>query len=303
MGQRATTDEPHPFGQVFPMLPDSVPSLSSIFDSANNPGGRSIPWMLGSLLQLAPIILSSVLPTLGGPLRFDSVNEGRTDKGKGKARAVDSYDADQPGPEPAPVEDSAFADALREAITASRTGSRVRAPDEVGPSGSSSSTLMSNIAPSPSVSTLLPQAHPSGSDTEQAEIDRAVLMSTIEHVENDLHTLQANFAFPPQLDCHLLSNTDYHASSSTDEDTHGDIVAYLPTTPENSTVLRFVRDLRGLLRQLGRVDSKNDIEAEMMKGKLMGAINRELEDVEGRVEEAIGMWMSLQAAGADIMGR
>ena len=35
----------------------------------------------------------------------------------------------------------------------------------------------------------------------------------------------------------------------------------------------------------------------------MGAINRELEDVEGRVEEAIGMWMSLEVAGVDIMGR
>ena len=286
------------------MLPDSVPSLSSIFDSANNSGGRSIPWMLGSLLQLAPIILSSALPTSGGPLRSDPVNEGRTDKGKGKARTVDSDDTDQPGPEPAPVEDGAFADALREAITASRrAGSRLRTLDEAGPSGSSSSTIMPNIAPSPSVSTLLPQAHPSGSDSEQAEIDRAILMSSIEHVENSLHTLQANFIFPPQLDCHLPSNTDSHASSSTDEDTQGDIAAYLPTTPANSTVLRFVQDLRGLLRQLGHIDSENDMEAEMMKGKLMGAISRELEDVEGRVGEAIGMWMSLQAAGVDIMGR
>ena len=220
MGQRATTNEPHPSGQAFSMLPDSVPPLSPISDSANDSGGRSIPWMLGSLLRLAPIILSSALPTSGGLLRFDSVNEGRADKGKGKARAVDSDGTDQPCPEPAPVEDSAFADALREAIIASRTGSHVRAPDEAGPSGSSSSTLMSNIAPSPSVSTLLPQAHPSGSNSEQAEIDHAILLSTIEHIENSLRTLQVNFAFPPQLDCHLPSNTDSPASSSTDEDTH-----------------------------------------------------------------------------------
>jgi hypothetical protein len=285
------------------MFPDSVPSLSSIFDSANI-SGRSIPWMFGSLLQLTPIILSSALPTSGGLLRFDPVNEGRTDKGKGKPRAMDSDDADQTGPEPTPVEDGAFADALREAITASRrAGSRLRVPHEAGPSGSSSSTLMSNIAPSPSVSALSPQVHPSGSDSEQAEIDHAILMSTIEHVDNSLHTLQAHFIFPTQLDFHLPPNTDSRASSLTDEDTHGDIVAYLPTTPANSTVLYFVRDLRGLLRQLGHIDSKNDIEAEMMKGKLVGAISRELEDVEGRVEEAIGMWMSLQAAGVDIMGR
>ena len=80
-------------------------------------------------------------------------------------------------------------------------------------------------------------------------------------------------------------------------------MAYLPPTPANSTVLRFLQDLRELLRQLGRIDSKNDMGAEMMKGKLVGAISRELEDVEGRVEEAIGMWMSLQATGVDIMGR
>jgi hypothetical protein len=150
-----------------------------------------------------------------------------------------------------------------------------------------------------------PPPPPSGSDSEQTEIGHAILISSIEHVENSLHTLRANFVFPTRLDFHLPSNTDSRISSTspTDEGTNGFITAYLPTTSANSTVLNFVRELRGLLRQLDHVNGDNDMEVESMKEKVAGAINRVLEDVESEVEEAIGKWLSLQTTGVNLVGR
>jgi len=261
--------------------------------------------MLGSLIQLVPFILSPSLFTSNNPPRSEPEGEKKTDKGKGKARAVDSDDTDQPGPEPTPMEDEVFADTIREVMTASRrTGSRALSPDEAGPSGSFTSPLTSDIAPL-SDSTLTPRTHSSGSDLEQAEIDHAILISSIEHTENTFHTLRADFVFPTHLDCHLPLNTDSHVSSTSqkDKDTNGHIAAYLPITSANSTVLNFVRDLRGLLHQLDRVNSNNDMEAESMKQKLTGSINGVLEDVESEVEEAIGKWMSLQPTGVSLVGR
>jgi len=261
--------------------------------------------MLGSLFQLVPpTILSSAFSTSNELPRSGPENVERTDKGKGKARAVDSGDTNQHGSESEPMEDEALADAIREAITASRrTGSRVRSPDEAGPSGTFNPPLTSDIAPPPSDSTLLSRTHPSGSDSEQAEIDHAIIVSSIEHIENTLHTLRVNFVFPTRLDCHLPSNSDSHVSSTsaTDEDTNGYITAYLPTTPANSTVLNFVRELRGLLHQLDHVNSNNDTEVESMKEKVVGAINRVLEDVESEVEEAIGKWISLKTTGINLV--
>ena len=287
-----TANESHPL----PLVPGGISLLLfSIFDSANGFSGQSIPWMLGSLFQLrAPTILSSAFHTPNEPPRLDPAGEGVTDKGKGKARAVDSDNTNQPGQEPAAMEDDAVADAIRQAMAASRWACS-HVPNEAGPSGSSTSTLTSNIAlPLPS-STLLPQIHPSGSDSEQAEIDHAILMSSLEHIGNSLHTLQVNFTFPTRLDCHMPSDTDSHAPSINGEDANGCIAAYLPTTSADSTVFNFVQDLRGLLRQLDHVDIENEVGAEAMKEKVAGVINTALEGVENEVAEVIGRWMSLQA--------
>jgi hypothetical protein len=142
----------------------------------------------------------------------------------------------------------------------------------------------------------LSRTRPSDPDSEQPDIDHAIFMSSIEHIKNRLHTLRANFAFPTRLDCHLPSNTGPHISSTgpIDEDTNGYIAARLPTTSANSTVLKFARKLRGLLRQLDHIDSENDIEAESMKEKVAGTINRVAEDVESEAAEAIGKRISLQ---------
>ena len=284
------------------MVSGSFPTLlSSIF----SPGSQPIPWILGSLFQLVPTIISSTLPAPDEPPRLDPVNEGRTDKGKGKARGACSDYIDQPGSELAPTEDEVFADALREAAAASRSvGSRVRSPDGAGPSGSSTSTRTSDIVASLSSPTLPPKSHPeSGSDSEQAEIDHAIRISSIEHIENALHTLQANFTFPARLDLHLPSDTESCASNPIYGDTKRYIAAYLPITSANSTIFNFSRDLRQLVCQLDLIDSQNDMEAEAMKEKVAGAINRVLEDVESEVEEVIGKWMSLQATGVDVVGR
>ena len=255
--------------------------------------------MLGSLFQLAPAILSSALLSPNEPPRSEPVNEGRTDKGKGKARVVDS---DDPGPDPASVEEDTFADTLREVMAASkRADPPIRSPGEAGPSGSSTSTLMSNAAP-PLSSIPLPQTHPSSSGPEQAEIDHAILVSSIEHIENTLFTLRANFTFPARLDCRMPSTIDSHTPNPTDGDANGYFTTYLPTTPANLTVLNFVQGLRELSFQLERVDPKSDAEAELMKAKVAGVINRVLEEVESKVEEEIGRWMSLQVTGTGVVG-
>ena len=260
--------------------------------------------MLGPLFQLAPIIHTSIFSTSNESARLYLENEDRADKGKGKARAMDSDDTDQPGSEPAPMEDEGLADTIREAIAASRrTGSNIRSPDEAGPSGSFAPALASDIAPPPLASSS--RTHFFGSDSEQAEIEHAILISSIEHIENSLHTLQANFIFPTRLDYHLPSDVDSHVSSASpvDEDINEHIATYLLTTPANSTVLNFVRELHRLLRQLDHVNTNDDMEAESMKGKVAGVINRALGDVESEVEEAIGKWMSLQATAVDLVGR
>ena len=228
------------------------------------------------------------------------MDEGRTDKGKGKARAADSDDTHQPESEPVSIEGDAFADTLREAMTVSRrASSRVRSSNEAGPSGTSTSTLTSDTAPPPFRPALLSHVH-SDSGSEQAEINRAILISSLEHIENSLHTLRANFIFPTRLDLHQPSNTGSHASSPTGEDT--DWVAYLPITSVNGAVFDFVRDVRGLSRQLDSFDGKNDAEAVSMKEKIARAINGALEDIESEVEEAIGKWMSVQATGVGATG-
>jgi len=70
-------------------------------------------------------------------------------------------------------------------------------------------------------------------------------------------------------------------------------------TSTDSIVLNFVRELRGLLRQLDRINSINNTEAESMKGKVTGSVNKVLEDIENEVEGVIGKWVSLQPTGSE----
>ena len=197
--------------------------------------------------------------------------------------------------------DEAFVDTLREAMAASRrAGSRIRSPEEAGPSGSSSSTLASDITSTSTTSASFPHTHHFISEAERAEISHAILLSSIERVENALHDLQTNFTFPTHLDYHLPSNFSH--LNPVDEENAGSIATYLPTTSRNSIVFNFVRELRGLLRQLDHLDSKKDPEAESMKKKVVAALNEALDDVESRIEEGVGKWMSLQAVEVDVVG-
>ena len=189
-------------------------------------------------------------------------------------------------------------DTLREAMAASRrAGSRIRSPEEAGPSGSSSSTLASDIGSSSTASASFPHTH---SEAERLEIDHAILLSSIERVENALHDLQTNFTFPAHLDYHLPSN--FIPLDPANEENAGSIATYLPTTSRNSIVFNFVRELRGLLRQLDHLDSEKDPEAESMKKKVVAALNEALDGVESKVEEGVGKWMSLQAVEVDVVG-
>ena len=284
----------------------NVPLSSSIVDPGDKSANQAVPWILGSLFRLAPIIFSPALPTSNESLRADWERNERTDNGKGKARAVGSDEIDCPSQEPAPTEDEVFADMIREAIaTSRRMGSRVRSPDEAGPSGSVTPSPTTYITPPPSSSVSLSRAHPSVCDPEQAEIGRAILMSSIENIENSFHTLRTNFVFPAQLDCHLSPGAGSSTlnTSPIDGETGEYPMVYLRTTPANSVVLDFVRGLRALLRQLDRINHNNDMEAESTKQRVAGAISRMLEDVESRVEEEVGKWMSLQTTEVNLAGQ
>ena len=95
------------------------------------------------------------------------------------------------------------------------------------------------------------------------EIDHAILLSSIEQVENTLHDLQTGFRFPAHLDFHLPS--DFSPLDPVDKENVRSIATYLPTTSENSIMFNFVRELRGLLQRLDYLDSEKDAEAESMK--------------------------------------
>ena len=144
------------------------------------------------------------------------------------------------------MEDDAFTDALREAMTISRRpSSRVRSPDETGPSGSSNS-ITSDTSP-PLRPASLPHIHSSGSGSGQAKVDRVILILSLGYVENFIPLNQLYLSYSTRFS--TPSNTDPHASSLTDEDTDQHIAAYRPNASVNTTV-------RGLLRQLNRVDGK-----------------------------------------------
>ena len=173
-------------------------------------------------------------------------------------------------------------------------GSHVRSLDEAGTTGSVPCSRIGYHSP-----LELSWAHPSVCDLEQAEVDRAILMSSIESVENSFQTLRTDFVFPAQLDCHLPPSAGSCTpnTSPIDGETEGYPMAYLRTTSANSAILDFVRGLRGLLRQLDRINHNDDGGAESTKQRVAGAIGRMLEDVESRVEEEVGKWMSMQTGG------
>jgi len=76
MAQQLTFNELYPFaGRASTVGWDVISSLSSIFEPADNSGSLVIPWMFGSLSQLACILLPSDLSTSIKPPRSELEDE------------------------------------------------------------------------------------------------------------------------------------------------------------------------------------------------------------------------------------
>ena len=148
-----------------------------------------------------------------------------------------------------------------------------RSPDEAGPSGSSPS--------SPSV------AQPTVTEKEQAQIDRAISLSSIEHARNTLTKLQTEFVFPAELDHYAASNDDRDEIGSVSSVSSSDLTKLIPYSRTNKPVYKYEDDLNGLLDDLDKIDSHGDAEVRERRKEVVRAVEKALEDVERVVGEAI----------------
>ena len=195
-----------------------------------------------------------------------------SDKGKGKARASDVEEPQKPAPKPESA-DVTFADLLKHVMEFSKATRAPRSPEEAGPSGSPSS------APSP--------AKPVITEREQGQIDRAVALSSIEHVQNTFNKLQTDFVLPAELDHYTPSTDDRDETASVSSASSSDLTKLIPYTSTNKPVYKYENELNGLLQELDKIDSHGDAEVREKRKEVVKAVERALEGVEHIVGEAV----------------
>jgi len=150
-----------------------------------------------------------------------------SDKGKGKAHAVDSEDPQKPAPKPESAEE-AFADMVRHVMEMSKGTPARRSPDEAGPSRSS---------PSPS------NTQPAVTEREQAQIDRAIALSSVEHLQNTLTKLQTSFVLPSEFDRYAESTDDRDETATVSSVSPSDLTKLIPYTNTNKPVYKYENEL------------------------------------------------------------
>ena len=233
--------------------------------------------------RLIEDIISSIFPGLvfraqPQPTRpTETARAGDSDKGKGKARTVNFEEPRKPAPKPESAGDP-FADILRHAMELSRSTPTPRSPNEAGPSGSSR---------------LPPTAKPAISEREQAQIDRAIALSSVERVQDSLARLRKDFVLPAELD-HYTSSTDNHDDTvSISSVSSSDLTKLIPYTSANKLVYKYENELNGLLEELDRIDSRGDVEVREKRKEVVKAIEKTLEGVGQVVGEAVEKRLSL----------
>ena len=227
-------------------------------------------------------LLSSVFPGL--EFRTQPPPTPRTEqdqpsvsgKGKGKARAMHFEEPQEPAPTSEHV-DEAFADILRRVMEISK-GTPTRSPDEAGPSGSPRSSPHA--------------AHPTVTEREQTQIDRAIALSSIEHVQNTLTKVQTDFVLPTELDHYAASGDDRDEIGSISSVSSSDLTKLIPYTSANKPVYKYENELSGLLEGLDKIDSRGDAEVREKRKEVVKAVEKALEGVEQVVEEAVGKRLS-----------
>ena len=223
-------------------------------------------------------LLSSIFPGLESHTqprptpRTEQDQPGVSDKGKGKARAVDLEEPREPAPTSKPV-DETFGDILRRVMELSKGTRAPRSRDEAGPSGPPRS--------------FPPAAQPAVTEREQAQIDRAIALSSIEHAQNTLTKLQTGFVLPAELDHYAASTDDHDEIASVSSVSSSDLAKLIPYTGTNKPVYKYENELAGLLEELDKIDSHGDAEVREKRKEVVKAIEKALEGVEQVIGEAI----------------
>ena len=236
--------------------------------------------------RLIEDILSSIFPGFASRAQpqptpsTETAQASGPDKGKGKARAVHFEEPQKPAPKPESAGE-AFADILRHAMELSKSTPAPRSPDEAGPSGSSR---------------LPPPANPTVSEREQAQIDRAIALSSVERVQDSLAKLQTDFVLPAELDHYTPSTDDRDETASISSTSSSDLTKLIPYTMVNKPVYKYENELNGLLEELDRIDSHGDAEVREKRKEVVKAIERALEGVGHGVGEAVEKRLSLTSS-------
>lgn len=238
--------------------------------------------------ELIESVLSSIFPGLTLHTRSQSTplteqaKPSVSDKGKGKARAVDFEEPKEPAPKPESAEE-AFADIIRHIMETSKTTPTRHSPDEAGPS-----------RPSPSPST----AQPAVTEREQAQIDRAIALSSVENVQSTLTKLRADFVLPTELD-HYATSADDRDETASILSVSSNVTRLIPFTNTNKPVYKYENELNGLLEELDKIDSHGDAEVREKRKEVVKAIEKALEGVEHVVGEVVEKRLSLVSSNAD----
>ena len=242
--------------------------------------------------KLIENLLSSIFPGAVFDTRSQSTPSTEqakphvSDKGKGRARAVDSEEPQKPIPKPESAEE-AFADILRHVMEISKGTPARRSPDEAGPSGSS---------PSPST------VQPAVTEREQAQIDRAIALSSVEHLQNALTKLRTNFVLPTEFDHYATSTDDRDDTATVSSVSSSDFTRLIPYTNTNKPVYKYENELNGLLEELDKIDSHGDAEVREKRKVVVKAVEKALKGVEHVVGEAVEKKQSLISVEAPLKG-
>ena len=244
--------------------------------------------------ELIESLLSSIFPGLvlrSQPQPAPSTEKAQpnaSDKGKGKARAEDVEKPQEPAPKPESAGE-ALADIIRQVMELSKSAPAPKSQNEAGPSGSS---------PLPS-----PPAKPAVTEREQAHIDRAIALSSIEHVQSALTKLQADFVLPAELDHYTPPHDDRDETASIASTSSSDLTKLIPYTSTNKPVYKYENELNGLLEELDRIDSHGDVEVREKRKEVVKAVEKVLEGIEhvvgGVVEKRLSS-MSTTTPATDV---
>jgi len=207
----------------------------------------------------------------------EGVQPSVSHKEKGKARAVDVEEPQKPATKSESAGEG-FADVLRRVMEFSKSTATPRSPDEAGPSGSS---------PSP------PSTRPAVTEKEQGQIDRAIALSSVEHVQDTLTKLQADFVLPTELEHYTPSTDDCDETTSVSSISSSNLMRLIPYTSVNKPVYKYENELNGLLEELDRIDSHGDAEVREKRKEVVKAVEKALEGVERVVGEAVEKRFSL----------